>query len=160
MPLINSRTVGRHSRTSVLGGRYRPRTVILGGSFWSRIKDFARKIFGSSKAKELAKKVAAKALEAAPGLIDKGLAFAAEKLPHHAILNPGGANAKKAADFARPHLNTGAKEGIAQMENKFLSIQPDGGAIVVGRRGGRKKKPVILGMGMQTISPGLAKFVQ
>lgn len=76
MVLVTKASLKKYSQKRVHGT-----TSVVGGSIWSRIKDFARKIFRSKTVQDGARSLAKLAIQKAPGLIDKGLQHVQPKLP-------------------------------------------------------------------------------
>lgn len=71
--------------TAALTRRYQNKPIfgggLAGGSLWSKIKGFAKKLFGSKSVRDKVQQLGKLALKHAPGLIEKGLDKINPKLP-------------------------------------------------------------------------------
>lgn len=76
MVLVTKATLKSYHKRPILGA-----TSIVGGSLWSRVKDFAKKVIGSKTVKDTMKTFGSMVLKQIPGLVDKGLTTIGPKLP-------------------------------------------------------------------------------
>lgn len=154
----------------ITGKQYRDRLkqkkVFGGGSLWTRVKNFAKKVFGSKKGQEYFKKGVNFLLKKSPELIDKGVSAIDSKLSG-TTKKMFGDLAKETAPLLKDLATKGINKGQAYLLDKAkpaaisaatVAEEPNAEGSGVRPSGARKRRTRGLrgqspsGAGVQTIS--------